>query len=299
MQLGGGAKREAWDYPELEEENDDEEFMALMSKVQVNPNMKKEAGEQFRQSAQHRQEHEDKEIKGIMDKVQSSMFEIKAVKSSKAAKSKMEVKASQSKVDSDEFNLYFASYCQCLKFMKRCLKHFLAHYRNGFSGIICAYLLALTLTLRKAYMIRDLESGEDIFELGSESKISMAKYVSYLKKDLKSQGRMVVELRNVIENCRMPVHTFGILAPYLEEDISQVDYSKLHSFLFFLLSVLLKGRREKSLHEMYVIDLMYILLHKNYEIVFFEDEFPNRWDQDYFDAKALLIETLVPHWSLE
>ena len=206
------------------------------------------------------------------------MFEIKAVKVSKAVKSKIQVKVSQSKMDSDEFALYFTSYCQTLKFIKRCLKHFLSYYKNGFSGIISAYLLALTLTLRKAYMIRDLESGEDIFQLGSSSKISLTKYLNYLKKDLSSQAKMVVELRNIIENCHMPVHTYGILAPYLEEDISKVDYCKLHSFLFFFLSVLLKGRRGKTLHQMYMIDLMYILLHKNYEIVFFEDEFPNGWD---------------------
>ena len=138
-----------------------------MSKVQVNPSMKKEANEQFRMSSSRRTEdHQEKEIKGIIEKVESSMFEIKAVKSSKAMKTKMEIKLSESKIDANEFDLYFRSYCESLKFMKKCIKHFLSHYRNGFSGIICAYLMALTLTLRKAYMIRDLESGQDIFELG-------------------------------------------------------------------------------------------------------------------------------------
>lgn len=49
---------------------------------------------------------------------------------------------------------------------------------------------------------------------------------------------------------------------------------------------------------MYFIDVMYILLHRNYEIVFFESEFPQGWNEEYFDMKVAMIGALVPNWSM-
>lgn len=80
----------------------------------------------------------------------------------------------------------------------------------------------------------------------------------------------------------MPVKTYGILAPFLEEDVSLIDLEQLQSFTFFFLSALMKGREQGKIHFIYFIDVMYILLHKNYEIAFFESEFPAGWDGGYF-----------------
>jgi len=71
----------------------------------------------------------------------------------------------------------------------------------------------------------------------------------------------------------MPYKTFSILAPFLEEDISIIDLDQLQSFSFYYLTALMKGRERGKAHFMYFIEVMYILLHKNYEIVFFESDF--------------------------
>lgn len=63
--------------------------------------------------------------------------------------------------------------------------------------------------------------------------------------------------------------TFNILAQFLEEDVSVIDFDQLQSFTFFFLSALMKGRENNKMHFLYMIETMYILLHKNYEIVFF------------------------------
>lgn len=81
----------------------------------------------------------------------------------------------------------------------------------------------------------------------------------------------------------MPMKTYSILAPFLEEDISIIDFNQLQTFAFFFLSALLKGKETKQMHFLHVIDCMYILLHRNYEIVFFSSDFPSKWDQNYFD----------------
>jgi hypothetical protein len=128
--------------------------------------------------------------------------------------------------------------------------------------------------------------------------IPVAKFVAFLKREMKSEGRMICEFKNMIENCSMPVKTYGILAPYLEEDLSLVDFSQLHTFTFFFLSALLKGRDLRHPHFLHVVDCMYILLHRDYEVVFFESDFPRKWDQQYFDGKVALLESLVPSWSL-
>lgn len=49
---------------------------------------------------------------------------------------------------------------------------------------------------------------------------------------------------------------------------------------------------------MYFIEVMYILLHKNYEIVFFESDFSEKWDSKQFEARAAMIGAILPSWSL-
>jgi hypothetical protein len=115
---------------------------------------------------------------------------------------------------------------------------------------------------------------------------------------LKGEAKMIAEFKSVIETCSMPMKTYSILAPYLEDDLSLIDYTQIHTFTFFFLSALLKKKDLRQMHFLYVIDSMYILLHRNYEIVFFESDFPKRWNQEYFDTKVVLIESLVPSWSL-
>lgn len=95
------------------------------------------------------------------------------------------------------------------------------------------------------------------------STIPLHKYIAYLKKDLKSEAKMIVHFKSILENCSMPVKTYTILAPFLPDDLSEIDFGKLHDFTFYFLSVLLKKSSE-NLHYIYVIDLMYIILHRQY-----------------------------------
>lgn len=62
----------------------------------------------------------------------------------------------------------------------------------------------------------------------------------------------------------MPYKTFAILAPFLEEDLAKIDIDQLQSFAFFFMTALMKGRDKGKSHFLYFIDVMYILLHKNY-----------------------------------
>lgn len=61
----------------------------------------------------------------------------------------------------------------------------------------------------------------------------------------------------------------------------------------------MKGREKGKLHFLYFIEMMYVCLHGHYQIAFFEDEFPNKWDEDYFGQKVLLIQALLPGWRLQ
>jgi hypothetical protein len=115
---------------------------------------------------------------------------------------------------------------------------------------------------------------------------------------MKSEAKMISEFKSVIETCSMPMKTYTILAPYLEDDISLIDFTQVQTFTFFFLSALLKNKDLHHMHFLYVIDAMYILLHRNYEIVFFENDFPPKWNQQYFDEKVALIGSLVPSWNL-
>lgn len=96
----------------------------------------------------------------------------------------------------------------------------------------------------------------------------------------------------------MPYKTYSILAPFLEEDISSIDLDQLQSFTFYFLMALMKGREKSKIHFLYFIDVMYIMLHRNYEISFFESDFPDKWDQQYYDSKVALIEAMLPGCTL-
>lgn len=61
----------------------------------------------------------------------------------------------------------------------------------------------------------------------------------------------------------------------------------------------MKGREKGKAHFMYFIEVMYILLHKNYEIVFFESDFVSKWDSSQFEAKVAMIGAILPSWSLD
>lgn len=87
----------------------------------------------------------------------------------------------------------------------------------------------------------------------------------------------------------MPVKTYHILGPYLESDLSLIQLEQLQTFTFFFLSALMKGRHKAEYHFLFFVEVMYIMLHKHYEIVFFESDFPTRWDELYFDTKVALI----------
>lgn len=110
---------------------------------------------------------------------------------------------------------------------------------------------------------------------------------------------MIAELRVLLENCQMPYKTYAILAPFLEEDLGSIDMEQLQSFAFFFMTALIKGRERSNTHYLYLIDVMYILLHRNYEIAFFESDFPKKWDPRYFDDKMVMIQAILPSWSID
>lgn len=255
-----------------------------MSEVKVNSDLQQQAANfSKRQSVKKFQEESDKQLNNILEQAKSSIAIIKKGGRSQYLKSKMQGKVSTSKIEGNQFDLYFRSYYESLHFLKKAIKVFLEYYHNGFAGVVSSYLIVTILTLRKAYMIKDLECGIDIFELGiSMVNVPVNKYIAIISSQLKKQARMIVELRTIIENCKMPMKTFSILAPFLEEDISLIDLDNLQSFAFFFLSSLMKGRDKSKVHFMYFIDIMYILLHRNYEIAFFQSEFPGKWDKEYF-----------------
>ena len=200
--------------------------MMLISKVKVNSAMKQQAQEQFiRQSVKAAEQAHDKEIKNIIENVQSSMLNFKNVKASKTNKTKIALKQDQ-KVNSNKFDVYFKSYSQTLRFLKKSIKEFLSFYKNKHAGIISSYLLVLVLTLKKAYMIRALQSEEDIFELDIDmGKVSINKYVSYLKSEMRNEAKMIVQLRNIIENLSMPIKSYTTLPSQNKTSPSQTSTS--------------------------------------------------------------------------
>lgn len=73
-------------------------------------------------------------------------------------------------------------------------------------------------------------------------KLKVESYVQKIKKELKGEIKMIAGLKNLIEYSSMPVKTFQIIAPYLEEDVALIDKIQLESFTFFFLSALIKGK---------------------------------------------------------
>jgi len=62
---------------------------------------------------------------------------------------------------------------------------FLTYYRGGFSGIVSSYLVAMVLTLKKAYMIQDLQCGKDIFELNIDmTNVNVRKYIAIISQGI-------------------------------------------------------------------------------------------------------------------
>ena len=97
----------------------------------------------------------------------------------------------------------------------------------------------------------------------------------------------------------MPYKTYATLAPFLVEDLSTIDLDQLQSFSFFFLTALTRGRERGNAHFVYLIDVMYILLQRNYEIAFFESDFPGKWEVKYFNNRVVMIQAILPGWSLD
>jgi len=122
-------------------------------------------------------------MKHIMEMAKSNIPIIKKSNKSSQFKTKMEVKLSTSKLEGNQFDVYFVSYYETFRFLKKSLRVFLEYYRNGFAGIVASYLVALILTLRKAYMIKDLECHADIFQLDIDmDHVNTKKYVQIIAK---------------------------------------------------------------------------------------------------------------------
>lgn len=54
----------------------------------------------------------------------------------------------------------------------------------------------------------------------------------------------------------------------------------------------------KTYHEILVLEIMYILINPLYEIVYAEEDLPEKWDSKYYELKKILIQTLVPKWQI-
>jgi hypothetical protein len=65
----------------------------------------------------------------------------------------------------------------------------------------------------------------------------------------------------------------------LDDHIENIDLVKLEDFTFFYMTSLMKSNFEKNIHFINAIESMYIILHRNFEIVHFESDMPKRWDE--------------------
>ncbi len=137
-------------------------------------------------------------------------------------------------------------------------------------------------------MVYDLMRSENIFDI-SMKNVDLAPYLAVLKKDLVSQAKILTDLRQIIQRSYIPMRTYQILAPFLEDHIQEIDSQKLQDFCFFFMTNLFKTNFKKDMHFLYTIEFMYIILHRNYEIVHFSSDFPNKWDDDYFQLRKTLI----------
>ena len=74
--------------------------------------------------------------------------------------------------------------------------------------------------------------------------------------------------------------------PYLEDDLELINPEEIERFCFFYMTTLLKMKNFHSYHEILVLETMYVLLNpSSYEIVFSEDDLPNKWDEEYYELK--------------
>ena len=163
--------------------------------------MKENAAMFQRQSVKQFEEKSDKEIHNIMEMAQSKMPVIKKAsrEQSQHFKTKMKSKFSTSKIEGDEFDTYFSTYFESLRFLKKAVKVFLMHYKGGFSGVIAAYLTELILTLKKVYMIQDLECGRDIFNLDIDMvNVKARRYIAIISQGLAKEAKMITELRSML-----------------------------------------------------------------------------------------------------
>ena len=177
---------------------------------------------------------------------------------------------------------------QIFKLFKKAIKSYLTRYPKGFNGIIAAYLLTLIGILRRLQLICDLQVGMDVFNLDIEKDQDYTKEISHLKKDLISEGKRLVDLKSIIENSHLPMKTFETLMPYLE-NIEDIDRVATENFCFFYMTVLLRQRGKADYHSILALETMSILLHRNYEIVYCEEDFPMKWDQEYYEMRKTLI----------
>ena len=87
--------------------------------------------------------------------------------------------------------------------------------------------------------------------------------------------------------------------PYLEDDLELINPEEIERFCFFYMTTLLKMKNFHSYHEILVLETMYVLLNpSSYEIVFSEDDLPNKWDEEYYELKKTLIMAMLPTWSI-
>lgn len=64
--------------------------------------------------------------------------------------------------------MHFEADYSVFHLFKNTTRSYLEKYKNGFAGIIAAYLLTLIGILRKLKMYTDLSAGVDIYEIGGE-----------------------------------------------------------------------------------------------------------------------------------
>jgi len=99
--------------------------------------------------------------------------------------------------------------------------------------------------------------------------------------------------------CYIPINTLEILQPFMEDRIDNIDPVKLEDFTFFYMTSLMKNSFQKDIHFINAIECMYIIFHKNLEIVHFESDMPRKWDEDFFNMRKYLIQAMIPSWNID
>ena len=108
---------------------------------------------------------------------------------------------------------------------------------------------------------------------------------------------MLVDLKAMIENSTMPMKTFETLMPYLD-NIEDIDRVQTENFCFFFMTIILRQRMTAEYHSILTIEVLAVLIHRNYEVTYSEEDFPKEWDKDYFELRKLMIENTVPNWNI-